>query len=175
MPDGGDGSFVGFAEQGLELGKHHLDRVQVRAVGWQEQQVRTGISYRPTHGNVFVAAQVVEHDDVARPQGWQKELRHPRQEQTAVDGAVEHAGRNQAIGPQGGQERHGRPARVWHRCDQTLSAQGSAMGARHVGFGPGLIDEDQACGVNAVLVALPPLALAGDVRTVLLGGAQAFF
>ena len=36
--------------------------------------MRTGISYCPADGDAFVAAQVVEHDDVARPQGWHKEL-----------------------------------------------------------------------------------------------------
>jgi len=175
MPDGGDGPFVGLAEQGLEFGKDHLNRIEVRTVGRQEQQMCLGVAYSPTHGNAFVAAQVVEHDDVARPQGRHKELCHPCQEQAAVDGTVEHAGCNKPVGPQCGQERHGRPARVRHRGDQTLPTQGSAMGAGHVGLGPGLVDEDQARRVNAVLVALPPLALAGDVGAVLLGGAQSFF
>jgi hypothetical protein len=136
--------------------------------------VRTGISYCPADGDAFVAAQVVEHDDVARPQGWHKELCHPCQEQAAVDGTVEHAGCNKAVGAQGGHERHGGPARVWHRGDQTLSAQGATMGAGHVGLCPGFVDENQARRVNAVLVALPPLALAVDVGTVLLGGAGFF-
>jgi hypothetical protein len=175
VPDGGDGPFVRLAEQGLEFGKDHLDRIEVRAVGRQEQQVCAGISYCPTHSNAFVAAQIVEHDDVARPQGWHQELCHPCQEQAAIDGAVKNAGGNKAVGSQGGQERHGGPARVRHRGDQTLSAQRSAMGAGHVGLGPGLVDEDQAHWINAVLVTLPPLALAGDVGTVLLGGAQGFY
>jgi hypothetical protein len=64
---------------------------------------------------------------------------------------------------------------MWHRGDQTLPTRSSAVGAGHVGLCPGLIDEDQARRINAVLVALPPLALAGYVGTVLLGGAQAFF
>jgi len=175
MPDGGDGPFVGLAEQGLEFGKDHFDGIEVRTVRRQEEQVRTGIADGPTHGNAFVATQIVEHDDVARPQGRHEELCHPCQEQAAVDGTVEHTGCNKPVGPQCGQERHGRPARVRHRGDQTLSAQGSTVGAGHICLGPGLVDEDQARRVNAVLVALPPLALAGDVGAVLLGGAQSFF
>lgn len=147
MPDGGDGPCVGLAEQGLG----------------------------PAHGNTLAAAQIVEHDDVTRPQDWHRELCHPCQEQAAADGTVEHARRNNVVGSQAGQERHGRPARVRHRGDQTLSAQGSTVGAGHICLGPGLVDEDQARRVNAVLVALPPLALAGDVGAVLLGGAQSFF
>ena len=175
MPDGGDGPFVGLAEQGLEFGKDHLNRVQVWTVGRQEQQMCLGVAYGPTHSIAFVAAQVVEHDDVARPQGRHQELCHPCQEQAAVDGTVEHARRNNAVGSQAGQERHGGPARVRHRGDQTLSARGSTVGAGHICLCPGLVDEDQARRVNAVLVALPPLALAGDVGAVLLGGAQSFF
>ena len=175
VPDGGDGSFVGFTEQGLELGKDHLDRVQVGAVRRQEQQVCTGISYGPARGNAFVAAQVVEHDDIARPQGRHQELRHPCQEQAAIDGSVEHAGSNKPVGPQAGHERHGRPARMRHSGDETLSTQGPAISAGHVGLGPGLVDKDQARWVNAVLMALPSFALAGDVGPILLGGAQGFF
>ena len=39
MPDVCDGPFAGFAQQGLELGEDHLDRVQVWAVGRQEEQL----------------------------------------------------------------------------------------------------------------------------------------
>jgi hypothetical protein len=49
------------------------------------------------------------------------------------------------------------------------------MGAGHVGLGPGLVDEDQACRIDAALMAAPALALGGDVRPMLLGGVQAFF
>ena len=59
--------------------------------------------------------------------------------------------------------------------DQPLTLGAAAMGAGHVGLGPGLVDEDQAPGIKPGLMALPPLALAGHVRPILLGGEQAFF
>jgi hypothetical protein len=49
------------------------------------------------------------------------------------------------------------------------------MGAGHVRLGPGLVDEDQACGIDAALMAAPALALGGDVGPMLLGGVQTFF
>ncbi len=58
--------------------------------------------------------------------------------------------------------------------DQPLAAQSPAVRAGHVGFRPGLVDEDQAARVNPALAALPALAIAGDVGPTLLGGAQAF-
>jgi hypothetical protein len=49
------------------------------------------------------------------------------------------------------------------------------MGTRHVGLGPGLVDEDEAARINATLI-LPPLRPPpGDLGPVLLGGEQAFF
>jgi hypothetical protein len=62
-----------------------------------------------------------------------------------------------------------------HTGHQALTPWGAAMRAGHVGLRPGFIDEDQASGINAALVALPPLALAGDVGAILLGGVQGFF
>jgi hypothetical protein len=49
------------------------------------------------------------------------------------------------------------------------------MGARHVGFRPGLVDEDKSPGVDLRLTRLPLLTPPGDIRPVLFGGAKAFF
>jgi hypothetical protein len=58
---------------------------------------------------------------------------------------------------------------------QAFAARSPAVLAGHVGLGPGFIDEDQAVGIDLALMALPALALAGDVRPILLGGVQSFF
>jgi hypothetical protein len=48
------------------------------------------------------------------------------------------------------------------------------MKMRHVGLRPGLVDEDQALGINPPLI-LPPLRPpARHVGAILLGGVQAF-
>jgi hypothetical protein len=39
--------------------------------------------------------------------------------------------------------------------DQALSTRGAAVGACHVGLGPGLVDEDEAGGIDARLMATP--------------------
>ena len=59
---GFDGAFVGFAEQGLELGKGHFDGVRVRAAGWQKQKMHTGVADLLASGQAFVAADVVGYD-----------------------------------------------------------------------------------------------------------------
>ena len=49
------------------------------------------------------------------------------------------------------------------------------MGARHVGLGPRLIDEDQALRIEVGLAVKPGAAPAQDVRTVLLAGVGRLF
>ena len=174
-PDGGDGPFVGLAQQGLELGEDHLDRVQVRAVWRQEQQVRARRTNGAAHGDALVAAEIVEHDDVTWAQGWSEELLDPGAEQDAIDRPVEHAGRDDAVVTQTGEEGHGGPVAVRRTGHQALAARGAAVQAGHVGLGPGFIDKHQAVRVDLALMAPPAFALAADVGPLLFGGAQAFF
>ena len=47
------------------------------------------------------------------------------------------------------------------------------MATRHVGLGPGLVGEDQASGINPVLILLPLGAPSGDVGAILFAGGQA--
>jgi len=39
-----DAALVGFAQQGLEFGEHHLDRIEIGAVRRQEEQMGAGIA-----------------------------------------------------------------------------------------------------------------------------------
>jgi hypothetical protein len=67
------------------------------------------------------------------------------------------------------------PSAVGRLGNQPGSTRCTAMGARHVGLGPGLVDEDQAGGIDSSLV-LPPLsAPASDVGAILFAGVEAFF
>ena len=59
--------------------------------------------------------------------------------------------------------------------DELPPARHPAMGARHIGFGPSLVDEDEAFGIKPWLESSPPRAVARDVRTILLSGEQGFF
>ena len=53
--------------------------------------------------------------------------------------------------------------------DEALASGASAVGARMLGFGPGLVDEDKPPRrIDRRLTRLPSLTPPGDVRTVLL-------
>jgi hypothetical protein len=62
-----------------------------------------------------------------------------------------------------------------HLGDQTAAAGTAPVPAGHVGFGPSLVDEDQAARVKPALMLLPSGAPPGDVGAILLAGVQAFF
>ena len=62
-----------------------------------------------------------------------------------------------------------------NRCPQAFTAWGPAMGARHVGFRPGLIDEDQPLGVEIDLTVEPVLPFLQDVRAILFAGVRGLF
>ena len=56
-----------------------------------------------------------------------------------------------------------------------FAAPGAATQARHLGRGPGLVDEDQPAGVQIGLALEPGPAPRRDVRPILLGGVRGFF
>ena len=66
VPETSDGALRSLAQDGLELGEGVLDRIEVGAVGQEEEEVRAGgLDQRPDLGSL-VARQVVHDDDVAR-------------------------------------------------------------------------------------------------------------
>jgi hypothetical protein len=174
-PSGLDGALGSFAQKRFELGEDLLDRVEIGAVGRQEEELGAGGSDGPSHGLAFVTAEIVDNDDVARAECRHEYLLDIGQEDLAIDRPIDHTGRIDAIGTQRGQESERAPAALRRIGDQPFAAKAAPMRARHIGLGPGLIDEDQTSWIKPALVTLPLCAPAGDVGPILLAGAQAFF
>ena len=114
-------------------------------------------------------------DDVARAQRRHEDPLDVEAEALAVDRAVEEPGGLDAVGAQGREKGHGLPVAVRHRGLQALTPRRPAPERRHVGLGPGLVDEDQAGGVDLALVPLPLCPAVRDVRPFLLGRDQRLF
>jgi hypothetical protein len=96
------------------------------------------------------------------------------EEACAIDRSVDDAGRGEPAATQRRQESERLPFAERRFGDEAFASGASAMGARHVGFRPGLVDEDKPPRIDRRLTRLPPLTPPGDVRTVLFGGAKAF-
>jgi hypothetical protein len=174
-PGGFDCAGVGFAQQGLQLGKDLFDRIEVGRVAGQEEQLGAGGADQAAHGLALVAAEIIHDDNIARAQGGDQELLDIGAKAGAVDWPVDDAGRGDAVVAQRRQKGQRAPAALRHLGDQASAATAAAMPAGHVGLGPGLVDEHQALGVKPALMRLPPGPAAGDVGAILLAGVQRFF
>ena len=141
----------------------------------RQEQLGAGRADELAYDLAPVAAEIVHDDDVAGPQRGQQNLLDIGGEAFAVDRAFEQPGRGDPVVAQRGQEGHGPPAAVRDLGDQAAAARRPAAQRRHVGPGPGLVDEDQAGRINAVLVLDPLRPPARDVRTVLFASHQRFF
>ncbi len=108
-----DAALVGFAQQGLEFGEHHLDRIEIGAVRRQEEQMGAGIADGVACRLALVAAKIVEDDDIAGIEGWCQALLDPGGEGNSVDRAIEHEGRDDAVVAQSGEEGQRLPMMGW--------------------------------------------------------------
>jgi hypothetical protein len=170
-----DGSGVRFAQQGFQLGECLLDRVQVGAIGRQEEQFGARRADRVPHGLALVTAQVIHHDQIAGTKVRYQELYDPGLKTLAVDRSIEHARSDDAIAAQTGDKGQRLAMTVRHLRDQALTFGATTMQSGHVGLRPGFIDEDQSSGGDLVLVLLPLPPPSRDVRAILFAGVQAFF
>jgi len=127
------------------------------------------------YGLAFVASQIVHDDDIAGPQGRCQVVGDIELKDFAVHRSVEDQGGDNAFLTQAGNESRGTPVAMRRTTDQALPTSTAAMASMHVGLGPGLINEDQAPGIEAVLIIAPPPACGSDVRPVLFVGQHGFF
>ena len=79
------------------------------------------------------------------------------------------------VAAQGCQEGQRSPVPLRHLGQELSPARRPAAQPRHVGLGPGLVDEDQPRRIKPALIGLPALALSRHVGAILLGGEQSFF
>ena len=169
LPQGLDRALRGFAQQRLVLGESLLDRVQIGAVGRQVNELRPSGGDCLGNAGDFVAAQIVEQDNVAGRQCRCQHLLDIGAKAPAVDRACEHLGRADPGRPQSGDQGGPLPVPVRARSPQPQAARASAIAARHVCGGPRLVEEDQAVGVERRLAADEHAPGLGDIRAVLLG------
>jgi hypothetical protein len=159
----------------FELGEELLDRVQIGRVFRQVEQPSTGGTDGAAHGVSFVRAEIVHDHDVALPESRDQNLLDVEKKRFAVDRAFDEPGSGDAIMAQSGHEGHGLPAAVRHLGFDALAARRPAPQRRHIGLGPGLVDEYQPSGIDPIAILGPLRPPARDIGTILLGGNQRLF
>ena len=124
---------------------------------------------------VFVRSKVVHDHHVSRVQCRTEDLPNVGLEDLRVSGSINgHAGRR-AVQSDGADHGSGLPVTVGRAGMDTLSFESPAAQAGQVGLGPGFVQKDQSCRVKTCLSAPPEPARPGDVRTILLTGAECLF
>ena len=169
------GSGVGFTQSRFELGEDLLDGIEIGRVGRQEEEPRAGFADRRADGVAFVASQIVDDHDVAGLERGCKGVLDIGAEPDTVDRPVEEHRGVDAVMAQRRQEGERSPFAERGPGNKTFASAGPATGTRHVGLGPGLIDEHETTWIEPALVSLPSRAPARHVGPVLLGGVETFF
>jgi hypothetical protein len=75
-------------QQLFEFGENHLNRIEIGAVGRQEDKMGASGTDGVARCLGFVAAEIVENDDVALGQGRSEDLLGIDREELAIDGTV---------------------------------------------------------------------------------------
>ena len=115
--------------------------------------------------------QIVDHQDISRPERGRQELLHVSKEGRAI----QHQRRDQAVLAESCDESRSLPVALRHGVDNPLSLRAAAEPARHVGDGPGFIQKHQPGGVERSLSLFPVGTGFGHIGSILLGRAQLFF
>ena len=122
-----------------------------------------------------MGGQIVHDDDIVGLEGGGQNLRDVGSKGWAIHGRIEHPGCCDALKAQGGNESHGLPMAERDLGLQALAPGRPTVETGHLGVDPGLIDEDQALGIDEALRGVPDPAPGGHVGTILFCGLQAFF
>lgn len=117
------GSRHGPAHEVLGFCKSLFDGVEVRTIGWKKEEMRARLPDRLADLFVFVAAQIVDYNDIAGLEGLNELRLDIDCEGLAIDGAVKHPRRLNAVVAQRGDKGHGFPAAIGNRCPQPLAAR----------------------------------------------------
>ncbi|AGG71295.1 putative TRm2011-2 protein (plasmid) [Sinorhizobium meliloti 1021] len=122
-----------------------------------------------------MGAEIVQDDDVAGFEFRHQNLLDIDAEAFAIDRAIEDKGSADAVGPECGDKGHGVPMAEGGVAHQSFAARRPAPQRRHVRLRPGLIDENEAGGINSGAVLQPSCPVAGDVGPLPFAGDQRLF
>jgi len=135
-----------------------------------EQKVGTRRADRLSDGLAVVAAEVVDHHHIARPQGRHQNAFDVGAEDVAVHRTVEHSWGVDPVVAERSDEGGRDPVPEGSSPRQAFVSGCPAPQRSHVGLRPGFVNEDQPCRVDPPLITLPPVAAAFHVRAFALIG-----
>jgi len=168
-------TWTGGAEEGLEFGKGHLDRIEVGTVGREKPQPRARLFDRDPHLGLLVHGEVIEHHDVAGAQRRDQDLLDVRAERHRIDRAVEDGGGGQGCRSQGRDQRVRLPMPAGRVVDSARAARTARIATQEIRRDARLVDKDERPRVVQGLRVAPAPPFSGDVGASLFAGVYRFF
>ena len=166
---------VALRRSAFRLGEALLDRVEVGAVGRQVKDAGADSGDRGSDASDLVYRKIVHNDHVTGRERRRQELLDVGAESGAGHRPVEDERSGDAGCAQAGNKGRGAPMAVWSGVDKAIAFRTPAIAADHVGGHSRLVEKDKRGRVHVALPNPPLLAMAGNVRAVLLSGPQALF
>lgn len=163
------------AEEGLQFRKREFNGIEVRPVRGQKAEVGAGLFDRRAHRRVLVHRQVVEDDDVTRPQRGDQDLIDIGAETVDVDGPVKHRGRTYSVEAEGRNHGVRLPVAAGSVIAEAGAARTAAVAAQQVGRDARFVDKHILSGVTQRQAISPLAAGHHDIRPALFVGVYRSF
>lgn len=163
------------AEERLQFREGQFDRIEVRTIGREKSQERTGLLNRGAHLRLFMGGEIVEHDDIARPQHGHQDLLDIGAERVLVDRTIEHGRRGQLCGAERSDHGVRFPVAARRVIPDARAAKTPGVAAQQIRGHARFINEDVLARIaeGQRLAPLPPAGC--DIRATLFVGVYGFF
>lgn len=175
VADGVERTRVHRSKQSFDLGKDLLDRIEVRAVGRQVQELHPGVFKALSDAGRLVRGEIIDDDDASRLHFRDQAFLEPLAKDRAGHGAWEQLRRQDGIVRQPRDEGRRQPVAVRGLGEQFLALMTPAMAAGHRRVRAGLIDKYQRGRVEVRLCRPPEFTRQSNVGPVLFSREDRFF
>lgn len=159
----------------LEFGEHLFNWIEIGAVRRQKQQPSADRFDCGANCLALMAGEIIHDDKISWPKCWQQKLFDVALEACPVYGAVKNTRRCDTVTAKSGKEGHRLPVAMRHKSLQAAAFLTPAAQRGHIGLSPCFVNKDETRGINAVLVFLPPISAACNIRPKLFSSKNCFF
>lgn len=163
------------SDEGLQLREGQFDRIEIRAVGRQEAELRADGCDRRAHRRLFVDGEIVEHDHIAGAERGHQDLLDVGEKRGIVDRSVEDGRGGEAVEAQRRNDGVRLPMTAGRVVAKASAAQTAAVSTQQIRRDPAFIQKQILRHVAERLPRLPLPPGRGDIRPTLLVGVYRFF
>jgi hypothetical protein len=166
---------TGRAQEGFQFSERELDRVEVRAVGRKEPNVRAYALDSGADVRLLMGRQIVEYNDVAQLQCGHQHLLDVREKTETIDRPIEDGRGAKAIEAKGSHDGVRLPVTAGRVITKSRATRAATVPPQEVGRHPAFIEKDVPLNIAERLPRAPTTTLSDDVGAALFVGVYGFF